>query len=109
MGTIIRGRVSSCSCISKPCHSYLTPKRQFNVRPQEAVLSPTTVAVCAAAASDPLASGASANSTDSLEDGYREVCSETVKVIGESLMKQTVQPETINVVEWMQEFDEAFA
>ncbi|KAL3159691.1 hypothetical protein ABBQ38_010097 [Trebouxia sp. C0009 RCD-2024] len=109
MDTSIRAPVTICSCISKPCHSYLTPKRQVKVRHQKGALSPKSVKVCAAAASGPLQSGASASSADPPEHGYREVCGETVKIIGESLMKQTAQPETINVVELMQECDEAFA
>jgi len=37
------------------------------------------------------------------EDAYRELCAETVKVIGEDLMKSTYQPESIDVIDLMQD------
>lgn len=37
------------------------------------------------------------------EDAYQRVCAETVKAIGEDLMKTTYQPESIDVIDIMQE------
>ena len=37
------------------------------------------------------------------EDAYREVCAETVKTIGEDLMKSTYQPESVDLIGIMQE------
>ena len=45
-------------------------------------------------------------STDSawyVEDDYRQLCAETVKAIGDSLLKPSYQPENIDLIEIMQE------
>lgn len=99
MGTILKSPCTSASCAARTSHGHVKSKPALKTRHP----SSESVEVRAAAVSRPLASERSAHGADQSEDGYREVCRKTVKVIGESLIKQTAQPENVNVVELMQE------